>query len=275
MDFTFSVILYLGLPCHYYYYYWAQNSLMVWLYVTNLNFLKIIYHSLNIKSMSPILLYSGLGLNLQSADTVIIFDSDWNPHQDLQAQDRAHRIGQQNEVRVLRLMTVNSVEERILAAARYKLNMDEKVIQAGMFDQKSTGSERQQFLQSILHQDGDDEEEENEVPDDETVNQMVARSESEFETFQKMDLERRREEAKLGPARKSRLLEESELPDWLVKEDDEVDRWGYDDPEDSLLGRGTRQRKEVDYTDSLTEKEWLKVRIINNTSLQIGFLLVQ
>ncbi len=55
---------------------------------------------------------------LQTADTVIIFDSDWNPHQDLQAQDRAHRIGQKNEVRVLRLMTVNSVEERILAAAR-------------------------------------------------------------------------------------------------------------------------------------------------------------
>lgn len=76
----------------------------------------------------------------------------------MQAQDRAHRIGQQNEVRVLRLMTVNSVEERILAAARYKLNMDEKVIQAGMFDQKSTGTERQQFLQHILHQDGDDEE---------------------------------------------------------------------------------------------------------------------
>lgn len=97
------------------------------------------------------------------------------------------------------------------------------------------------------------------MPDDETVNQMVARTESEFELFQKMDLERRREEAKLGSARKSRLLEESELPDWLVKEDDEVDRWGYDDVEDSLLGRGTRQRKEVDYTDSLTEKEWLKV----------------
>ncbi|CAH1967332.1 unnamed protein product [Acanthoscelides obtectus] len=199
----------------------------------------------------------GLGLNLQSADTVIIFDSDWNPHQDLQAQDRAHRIGQQNEVRVLRLMTVNSVEERILAAARYKLNMDEKVIQAGMFDQKSTGTERQQFLQHILHQDGDDEEEENEVPDDETVNQMVARSEAEFELFQKMDLERRREDAKLGSARKARLMEISELPDWLVKEDDEVDPWNYED-NDSVLGRGTRHRKEVDYTDSLTEKEWLK-----------------
>merc|ERR1719423_157764 len=122
----------------------------------------------------------GLGLNLQSADTVIIFDSDCNPHQDLQAQDRAHRIGQKNEVRVLRLMTVNSVEERILAAARYKLNMDEKVIQAGMFDQKSTGSDRRQLLQSILREEkDDDEDEENEVPDDDIVNQMISRSEEE------------------------------------------------------------------------------------------------
>ncbi|XP_066257034.1 ATP-dependent helicase brm-like [Euwallacea similis] len=196
----------------------------------------------------------GLGLNLQTADTVVIFDSDWNPHQDLQAQDRAHRIGQQNEVRVLRLMTVNSVEERILAAARYKLTMDEKVIQAGMFDQKSTGTERQQFLQSILHNDGTDDEEENEVPDDETVNQMVARNEDEFQLFQKMDMERKLEELKTA---KNRLIQEDELPDWLVKDDDEVDTWKFED-DDVLLGRGTRQRKEVDYADSLTEKEWLK-----------------
>lgn len=193
----------------------------------------------------------GLGLNLQTADTVVIFDSDWNPHQDLQAQDRAHRIGQRNEVRVLRLMTVNSVEERILAAARYKLNMDEKVIQAGMFDQKSTGSERQQFLQSILHQDEMDEEEENEVPDDEMINLMIARSDEELELFKKMDAERKAEEVK------PRLLDESELPDWLVKEEEEVDRWDYEE-DNSILGRGSRQRKEVDYTDSLTEKEWLK-----------------
>merc|ERR1719435_422156 len=105
----------------------------------------------------------GLGLNLQTADTVIIFDSDWNPHQDLQAQDRAHRIGQKNEVRVLRLMTVNSVEERILAAAKYKLNMDEKVIQAGRFNNTSSGSERRQLLQSILRADDQEEEEENET----------------------------------------------------------------------------------------------------------------
>ena len=57
-------------------------------------------------------------------------------------------------------MTVNSVEEKILAAARYKLNVDEKVIQAGMFDNKSTGNERRQFLQQILLQEsgvGEDE----------------------------------------------------------------------------------------------------------------------
>ena len=77
--------------------------------------------------------------------------------QDLQAQDRAHRIGQKNEVRVLRLNTVNSVEERILAAARFKLNVDEKVIQAGMFDQKSTGRDRQQMLQQILQSETQDE----------------------------------------------------------------------------------------------------------------------
>merc|ERR1719414_592047 len=121
----------------------------------------------------------GLGLNLQTADTVVIFDSDWNPHQDLQAQDRAHRIGQKNEVRVLRLMTVNSVEERILAAARYKLNVDSKVKHAGMFDQKSTGNERRQFLQALLTQQAEEEDDEDEVPDDETIDQMIARSEEE------------------------------------------------------------------------------------------------
>ncbi|CAG0919105.1 unnamed protein product [Notodromas monacha] len=201
----------------------------------------------------------GLGLNLQAADTVVIFDSDWNPHQDLQAQDRAHRIGQKNEVRVLRLMTVNSVEERILAAAKYKLNMDEKVIQAGMFDQKSTGYERKQFLQSILTQDEMEEEEENEVPDDETVNLMIARSEEELQKFQAMDLERRREEAKLGANRKPRLMEDSELPAWLMREEDDMDETLEEDDEEKYYGRGSRARKEVDYSDSLTEKEWLKV----------------
>merc|ERR1712223_853609 len=201
----------------------------------------------------------GLGLNLQTADTVIIFDSDWNPHQDLQAQDRAHRIGQKNEVRVLRLMVVNSVEERILAAAKYKLNMDEKVIQAGRFNNTSSGTERRQLLQSILRADDQDEEEENETPDDEVVNQMIARSEAEFEKFQQMDIERRRQDAALGSERNPRLIQESELPPYLLEEPPEEIEDSEDEEKKALeLGRGNRSRKETNYDDQLSEKEWLK-----------------
>uniref|UniRef100_A0A674D196 SWI/SNF related BAF chromatin remodeling complex subunit ATPase 4 n=1 Tax=Salmo trutta TaxID=8032 RepID=A0A674D196_SALTR len=243
----------------------------------------------------------GLGLNLQSADTVVIFDSDWNPHQDLQAQDRAHRIGQQNEVRVLRLCTVNSVEEKILAAAKYKLNVDQKVIQAGMFDQKSSSHERRAFLQAILEHEEQDEvgapggvwksggswvgvtdespelphpqntHEEDEVPDDETVNQMIARSEEEFDHFMRMDLDRRREDAR-NPRRKPRLMEEDELPTWIMKDDAEVERLTCEEEEEKMFGRGSRQRKEVDYSDSLTEKQWLKVRGQGSGAIEEGTL---
>ena len=206
----------------------------------------------------------GLGLNLQTADTVIIFDSDWNPHQDLQAQDRAHRIGQRNEVRVLRLMTVNSVEERILAAARYKLNMDEKVIQAGMFNQRSTGSERHELLQSILREEkDDDEDEDNEVPEDDLVNQMISRSEEEFELFQRMDIERRRTEAEAGSDRKARLIEEDELPEFLLQamneEEEEDDEEAAKKAQQEELDMGRRRtKKDVTYHENLSEKEWLK-----------------
>lgn len=85
-----------------------------------------------------------------SADTVIIFDSDWNPHQDLQAQDRAHRIGQKKEVRILRLVTERSVEELVMAGASRKIEMDKKVIQAGKYDNKSTAEERDEYLVSCF-----------------------------------------------------------------------------------------------------------------------------
>jgi len=81
----------------------------------------------------------GLGLNLQTADTVIIFDSDWNPQMDQQAEDRAHRIGQKNEVRVFVLVSVGSIEEEILDRAKQKMGIDAKVIQAGLFNTTSTG----------------------------------------------------------------------------------------------------------------------------------------
>lgn len=71
----------------------------------------------------------GLGINLATADTVIIFDSDWNPQNDLQAQARAHRIGQKNQVNIYRLVTARSVEEDIVERAKQKMVLDHLVIQ--------------------------------------------------------------------------------------------------------------------------------------------------
>ena len=75
----------------------------------------------------------GLGINLTGADTVIIYDSDWNPHQDMQAMDRCHRIGQTKPVHVYRLATAYSVEGRILKRASSKLLLEKLIIHNGNF----------------------------------------------------------------------------------------------------------------------------------------------
>ena len=71
----------------------------------------------------------GLGINLATADTVIIYDSDWNPQNDLQAMARAHRIGQKKLVRIFRLVSAGTVEEKILERAKRKMVLDHLVIQ--------------------------------------------------------------------------------------------------------------------------------------------------
>jgi hypothetical protein len=71
----------------------------------------------------------GLGINLATADTVIIYDSDWNPQNDLQAQARAHRIGQTKQVNIYRLVAKQSVEETIIERAKQKMVLDHLVIQ--------------------------------------------------------------------------------------------------------------------------------------------------
>ncbi|CUM66719.1 uncharacterized protein PRCAT00004399001 [Priceomyces carsonii] len=73
----------------------------------------------------------GLGINLTTADVVILFDSDWNPQADLQAMDRAHRIGQTKQVKVFRFVTENAIEEKVLERATQKLRLDQLVIQQG------------------------------------------------------------------------------------------------------------------------------------------------
>uniref|UniRef100_A0A8B9L6A0 SWI/SNF related, matrix associated, actin dependent regulator of chromatin, subfamily a, member 2 n=1 Tax=Astyanax mexicanus TaxID=7994 RepID=A0A8B9L6A0_ASTMX len=99
--------------------------------------------------------------------------------------------------------------------------------------------------------------EEDEVPDDETLNQMIARNEDEFELFMRMDLDRRREDAR-NPKRKPRLMEEDELPSWIIKDDAEVERLTCEEEEEKMFGRGSRHRRDVDYSDAMTEKQWLR-----------------
>ena len=80
----------------------------------------------------------GLGINLTGADRVIIYDIDWNPQNDVQAMDRAHRIGQTKPVQVYKLITQHTIQERISEFQKYKLVWDELVIQKGAFMSKKS-----------------------------------------------------------------------------------------------------------------------------------------
>lgn len=91
----------------------------------------------------------GLGINLMTADTVILFDSDWNPQADLQAMARAHRIGQTKPVSVFRLVSKETIEEEILERARNKLMLEYITIQRGVTD-----VEKKEQLEAQLNKAG-------------------------------------------------------------------------------------------------------------------------
>ncbi|KAI8076515.1 SNF2 family N-terminal domain-containing protein [Gilbertella persicaria] len=195
----------------------------------------------------------GLGLNLQTADTVIIFDSDWNPHQDLQAQDRAHRIGQTKEVRIF----------------RYKLDIDGKVIQAGKFDNRSTEEDREAFLRSLLEDKADEDNDGyDEEIDDEELNEMLQRSETDLEVFHRIDDEREEQDRRNWQmqgrrGKPDRLIQDSELPDIYLNDDPLPET-----EEDPLsFGRGQRAKESVRYDDGLTEEQWLNALEDDNVDL--------
>lgn len=97
----------------------------------------------------------GLGINLTSADIVILFDSDWNPQADLQAMDRAHRIGQTKQVKVFRFITENAIEEKVLERAAQKLRLDQLVIQqarnSNIGQQANKAASKDELLNMIQH----------------------------------------------------------------------------------------------------------------------------
>ncbi|GMF25659.1 unnamed protein product [Phytophthora lilii] len=94
----------------------------------------------------------GLGINLIAADTVIFYDSDWNPQQDNQAMDRCHRIGQKNEIIVYRLVTENSFEDRMTQRAFEKRKLERVVIQRGGFRQRTTPAQAAKLTNTELEE---------------------------------------------------------------------------------------------------------------------------
>lgn len=92
----------------------------------------------------------GQGINLAAADTVILFDSDWNPQQDLQAMDRAHRIGQTRNVIVYRFATRNTVEQKLLESAEAKRRLEKLVIRkGGVRNNAGKGMEKEQEVEEL------------------------------------------------------------------------------------------------------------------------------
>ncbi|XP_074272874.1 ATP-dependent helicase BRM [Silene latifolia] len=165
---------------------------------------------------------AGRGLNLQSADTVIIYDPDPNPKNEEQAVARAHRIGQKREVKVIYMEAVvdkipshqkedefrsggsvdleddlagkdryiGSIESLIRNnIQQYKIDMADEVINAGRFDQRTTHEERRMTLETLLHDEERYQETVHDVPSLPQVNRLIARSEEEVELFDQMDEE--------------------------------------------------------------------------------------
>ena len=226
----------------------------------------------------------GLGLNLVSADTVIIFDSDWNPMMDLQAQDRAHRIGQKKIVSVFRLVTNSPVEEKILSRANEKLNMSELVVEAGKFDKSSvdedTTEERQKMMEILLtdfdsnntnnqaistgNLPSDDEEENEDNEESEETervdfNELLSRNDEDYEFYEKLDKgEIKDDEYFESPGL---LTDPNDIPDWIKYPHGKKDDEQLAQTEDGIIITEKRRAaaNATSYTDGLTEKQFLRM----------------
>ena len=94
----------------------------------------------------------GFGINLACANTVIIFDGSFNPHDDKQAEDRAHRVGQTRDVTVIRLVVKDTIEEHILHLANTKLALDQEMSQTNcnVEDEEKAEREGEKFVARML-----------------------------------------------------------------------------------------------------------------------------
>ncbi|XP_064824689.1 chromodomain-helicase-DNA-binding protein 5-like isoform X1 [Oncorhynchus masou masou] len=247
----------------------------------------------------------GLGINLATADTVIIYDSDWNPHNDIQAFSRAHRIGQNKKVMIYRFVTRASVEERITQVAKRKMMLTHLVVRPGLGSK--TGSMSKQELDDILkfgteelfkdemeaaaramgsHQklwdikDGD----EGSVIhyDDNAISKLLDRSQNATEDTEIQNMNEylssfkvaqyvvKDEDVEEEPQREIIKQEENVDPDYWEK----LLRHHYEQQQEDLarnLGKGKRIRKQVNYNDTSQEdQEWQDDLSDNHSEYSVG-----
>uniref|UniRef100_A0A4W4EM30 DNA helicase n=1 Tax=Electrophorus electricus TaxID=8005 RepID=A0A4W4EM30_ELEEL len=214
----------------------------------------------------------GLGINLATADTVIIYDSDWNPHNDIQAFSRAHRIGQNKKVMIYRFVTKASVEERITQVAKKKMMLTHLVVRPGLGSK--TGSMSKQELDDILkfgteelfkdEGEGENKEEDSSVIhyDDKAIDRLLDRNQDATE-----DTELQSMNEYLSSFKVAQYVEE-EVQREIIKQEESVDpdywekllRHHYEQQQEDLarnLGKGKRIRKQVNYNDgSQEDRDW-------------------
>lgn len=216
----------------------------------------------------------GLGLNLTAADTVIIFDSDWNPMMDLQAQDRAHRIGQRAaNVSVFRLVTNSPVEEKILSRATEKLNVSELVVESGKFNSESVDSdnslERRRMMEVLLtdfdgaqpkgtlekagSDDGDDNDDASDPPEKEDFNELLSNNENDYDLYLNFE----KDPEKFDASKATLFTDNKDIPDWILHPVPAGSATGNFVVQD--MGNSSRKRKDVSYDDGLTEKQFLRM----------------
>ena len=202
----------------------------------------------------------GVGLNLQVADTVIIFDSDWNPQMDMQAMDRAHRIGQQSEVRVYRMITNTPIEEEIFTRAKAKKTVNQIVVRETGEDETDRQNRLRQLLAEEIEAEGEDEGDAQDagVMSWEDINNMLARSDDEIKLFETIDKEIVQRDQSEWDARETagaewpgRLMSDKELPSWMLNgqgADAEGDHSSHAEPTGLIMEQpGKRKTRDVSY----------------------------
>uniref|UniRef100_A0A8B9PP64 Chromodomain-helicase-DNA-binding protein 4 n=1 Tax=Apteryx owenii TaxID=8824 RepID=A0A8B9PP64_APTOW len=238
----------------------------------------------------------GLGINLATADTVIIYDSDWNPHNDIQAFSRAHRIGQNKKVMIYRFVTRASVEERITQVAKKKMMLTHLVVRPGLGSK--TGSMSKQELDDILKfgteelfkdeateggespcsncvcapLSGDNKEGEDSSVihyDDKAIERLLDRNQDETEDTELQGMNEYLSSFKVAQyVVREEEMGVKEVEREIIKQEESVDpdywekllRHHYEQQQEDLarnLGKGKRIRKQVNYNDgSQEDRDW-------------------